>query len=221
MLFGSPLRAEISRSGRASPEVRNADSSCDEWTTDLTRYGITSRSVLGTHGSPARQMAAYCGLRNRTRPCETDSLGKQFSDEISELLPLVSIQCRCPRAGVLSVRNYTRGIPAAEPDCTNRLRVIVPVSQLAARGHRHHQVLRCRPRPEGRVLRPPAGRGPRARRRERRGQVDADQDHHRRRAGRRRHAPRRGPGRAAHRPGDRARAGHRGDLPAARRSSRT
>src|SRR3954471_6984512 len=39
MLFGSPLRAAISRSGSASPEVRKADSSCDEWTTDLTRYG--------------------------------------------------------------------------------------------------------------------------------------------------------------------------------------
>ena len=37
MLFGNPLRAEISRSGSASPDERNADSSCAEWTTDLTR----------------------------------------------------------------------------------------------------------------------------------------------------------------------------------------
>ena len=37
MLFGRPLRAAISRSGSASPDERNADSSCDEWTTDLTR----------------------------------------------------------------------------------------------------------------------------------------------------------------------------------------
>ena len=37
MLFGSPLRAATSRSGNASPDERNADSSCDEWTTDLTR----------------------------------------------------------------------------------------------------------------------------------------------------------------------------------------
>jgi hypothetical protein len=37
MLLGRPLRAEISRRGRASPEVRKAESNCDEWTTDLTR----------------------------------------------------------------------------------------------------------------------------------------------------------------------------------------
>jgi hypothetical protein len=37
MLFGRPLLDEISRRGSASPEVRNADSSCDEWTTDFTR----------------------------------------------------------------------------------------------------------------------------------------------------------------------------------------
>ena len=37
MLFGSPLRAATSRSGSASPDERKADSSCDEWTTDLTR----------------------------------------------------------------------------------------------------------------------------------------------------------------------------------------
>ena len=39
MLFGSALRAEISRSGRASPEERKADSTCDACTTALTRYG--------------------------------------------------------------------------------------------------------------------------------------------------------------------------------------
>src|SRR5262245_54611597 len=39
MLLGNPLRDEISRSGSASPEARNADSTRDEWTTDLTRYG--------------------------------------------------------------------------------------------------------------------------------------------------------------------------------------
>ena len=37
MLFGSPLRAAISRSGSASPEVRNAESTREEWTTDFTR----------------------------------------------------------------------------------------------------------------------------------------------------------------------------------------
>ena len=47
MLFGRPLRAEISRSGSASPETRKAASTCEEWITDLTRYG--SR-VLVTDG---------------------------------------------------------------------------------------------------------------------------------------------------------------------------
>ena len=48
MLFGSPLRAAISRSGRASPEVRNAERSCDEWTTDFTRYGSRPSDFGGT-----------------------------------------------------------------------------------------------------------------------------------------------------------------------------
>ena len=39
MLFGRPLRPEISRSGSASPDDRNADSRRDAWTTDFTRYG--------------------------------------------------------------------------------------------------------------------------------------------------------------------------------------
>ncbi len=46
MLLGSPLRAATSRRGSASPDVRNADSSCDEWTTDLTRYGSRAPGVL-------------------------------------------------------------------------------------------------------------------------------------------------------------------------------
>jgi hypothetical protein len=37
MLFGSPLRAAISRNGNASPDDLNADNSCEECTTDLTR----------------------------------------------------------------------------------------------------------------------------------------------------------------------------------------
>src|ERR671911_779232 len=47
MLFGSPLRAEISRSGSASPDARNADSSCEECTTDLTRYGSRPGVLCG------------------------------------------------------------------------------------------------------------------------------------------------------------------------------
>jgi rhamnose transport system ATP-binding protein len=45
MLFGSPLRAAISRSGSASPDDRNAESSCAECTTDLTRYGSRPLSM--------------------------------------------------------------------------------------------------------------------------------------------------------------------------------
>ena len=39
MLLGKPLRAAISRSGSASPDARKAESTRDECTTDLTRYG--------------------------------------------------------------------------------------------------------------------------------------------------------------------------------------
>src|SRR4051812_16161202 len=45
MLLGRPLRAEISRSGSASPVERNADSSCAECTTDFTRYGSRVRDA--------------------------------------------------------------------------------------------------------------------------------------------------------------------------------
>ena len=37
MLLGSPLRDDTSRSGSASPDARNADSTCEAWMTDLTR----------------------------------------------------------------------------------------------------------------------------------------------------------------------------------------
>jgi hypothetical protein len=37
MLLGNPLRAAISRKGRASPVTRKAESTCEEWTTDFTR----------------------------------------------------------------------------------------------------------------------------------------------------------------------------------------
>ncbi len=39
MLFGNPQRALTSRSGSASPDDRNAESTCAACTTDLTRYG--------------------------------------------------------------------------------------------------------------------------------------------------------------------------------------
>ena len=64
MLFGKPLRAEISRSGSASPDVLKADKSCDECTTDFTRYG--SRPVaLGGIGA-AETLRERC---HSSRPC--------------------------------------------------------------------------------------------------------------------------------------------------------
>src|SRR5213083_347835 len=47
MLLGRPLRPEISRSGSASPEARNAVSTRDAWTIDLTRYGSRAGVSLG------------------------------------------------------------------------------------------------------------------------------------------------------------------------------
>ena len=47
MLFGSPLRAAISRSGSASPDERNADSSCEACTTAFTRYGSRRAGFAG------------------------------------------------------------------------------------------------------------------------------------------------------------------------------
>src|SRR5687768_14580655 len=104
MLFGSPLRAEISRSGSASPEVRNADSSCEEWTTDLTRYGSRAAVFLVLIGpqsipwiprlawlatAPCPPATAHCGVRNRLGNCETPGNARNGSKTASFQL------CRC------------------------------------------------------------------------------------------------------------------------------
>jgi hypothetical protein len=39
MVFGNPLRATISRNGKASPAERKAERIFELWITDLTRYG--------------------------------------------------------------------------------------------------------------------------------------------------------------------------------------
>jgi hypothetical protein len=54
MLLGSPLRAATSRNGRASPDDRKADNSCDEWTTDFTRYGSRAGGLVLISGSLAK-----------------------------------------------------------------------------------------------------------------------------------------------------------------------
>src|SRR2546428_8733684 len=46
MLLGSPLRADTSRRGNASPDDRNADRTCEEWTTALTRYGSRGGGIF-------------------------------------------------------------------------------------------------------------------------------------------------------------------------------
>src|SRR5687768_13809330 len=73
MLFGSPLRPEISRRGSASPELRNADSNCDEWTTDFTRYG-SRPGVFGGIVAPtsavtvAHYARMFCDAQHTIRP---------------------------------------------------------------------------------------------------------------------------------------------------------
>src|SRR3989442_11606060 len=46
MLLGSPLRADTSRRGNASPDDRNADRTREEWTTALTRYGSRGGGIF-------------------------------------------------------------------------------------------------------------------------------------------------------------------------------
>src|SRR5262245_44963734 len=53
MLLGRPDRPATSRSGSASPDDRNAESSCEAWTTDLTRYG--SRALAFCPMAPSRR----------------------------------------------------------------------------------------------------------------------------------------------------------------------
>ena len=91
-----------------------------------------------------------------------------------------------------------------------------PMSQVLLRATEVDQGVRRRAGAQARLARAARGRGPRAGRRERRREVDADQDHHRRGAARRRGdrvwtaQPLR-----ANSPRAREGAGHRGDLPAA------
>ena len=64
MLLGSPLRDEISRSGSASPDERNADSSCDACTTDFTRYGSRAAGFR-TRGSRPSAQSRYRIMHDR------------------------------------------------------------------------------------------------------------------------------------------------------------
>src|SRR5882672_396164 len=61
MLLGSPLRADTSRSGNASPDDRNADRTREEWTTALTRYGSRGGGIfeliLSCSRGPPRSLA--------------------------------------------------------------------------------------------------------------------------------------------------------------------
>ena len=81
--------------------------------------------------------------------------------------------------------------------------------------HGHHQAVRRDAGPGRRVARPPGGRGPRARRRERGRQEHAGQDHGRRPPARQRHDPDRRRADGDHRPGPRPGARDRGRPPGA------
>src|SRR5262245_34701949 len=65
MLLGKPLRRAISRSGSASPDARNADSTRDECTTDLTRYGSRAVSVSLLITRSSRQSTRTAWLHGR------------------------------------------------------------------------------------------------------------------------------------------------------------
>src|SRR5262245_54048063 len=97
MLFGSPLRSEISRNGRASPDVRKADSNRDECTTDLTRYRsrvdpVAFEPILvleprppcavphaSGDGSPQQLCASisHCAIKRRARRAGPAPLSKE------------------------------------------------------------------------------------------------------------------------------------------------
>src|SRR5262245_11046863 len=73
MLLGKPLRPETSRSGSASPEPRNAESSRDAWTTDFTRYGSRGVSLSikqACHPTPHSRRARGLSAKvlSRTNP---------------------------------------------------------------------------------------------------------------------------------------------------------
>ena len=66
MLFGNPVRLATSRSGNASPDERNADSNCDEWTTDFTRYGSRAPACCCAISCATLRACARCALSSRS-----------------------------------------------------------------------------------------------------------------------------------------------------------
>src|SRR4029450_8708227 len=121
MLFGSPLRAAISRSGSASPDERNAESSCEECTTDLPRCGsragrLASGSLTMALASSALQKIYGSGLclnvlqgAIRVSVCERVEVGM----EGSRLQAPGSRETRDPRSEVRNARSEAR---SSEPE---------------------------------------------------------------------------------------------------------
>src|SRR5215468_3534701 len=72
MLFGRPLRPEMSRRGSASPDDRKAVNTRDAWTIDLTRYGSRIAVSLLTNSAPILLLMTGLIKRPSISLCEID-----------------------------------------------------------------------------------------------------------------------------------------------------
>src|SRR5215475_4817022 len=72
MLFGRPLRPEMSRRGSASPDDRKAVNTRDAWTIDLTRYGSRIAVSLLTNSAPILLLMTRLIKRPSISLCEIE-----------------------------------------------------------------------------------------------------------------------------------------------------
>src|SRR3989454_9705871 len=103
MLLGSPLRADTSRRGNASPDDRNADRTREEWTTALTRYGSRGGGIFEVILSCSRSLMCL------------DRGGDPTPATVARRLRLATLQgCRSlAPGGAASPRGPPAGRPAA------------------------------------------------------------------------------------------------------------
>src|SRR5262245_30741462 len=121
MLFGRPLRPEMSRRGSAAPDDRKAVNTRDAWTIDLTRYGSRIAVSLLTHSAPILLLMTGLIKRPYISLCEIDlpSQARRFF-----VLPEMRVakwgagsrRCHCVSGPALIRRRQVQSFCNIKPD---------------------------------------------------------------------------------------------------------
>src|SRR5215470_153979 len=100
MLFGRPLRPEMSRRGSASPDDRKAVNTRDAWTIDLTRYGSRIAVSLLPNSAPILLLTTRLIKRPYISLCEIDlcvSARRFFVDATFSRFATSNLACSAER----------------------------------------------------------------------------------------------------------------------------